>query len=132
MGGSGSLGRSKGGAVAGIVGLGASTARLGKNKTEVLVKAKRKRMYRIGGKKDQVATTPSADGTAGTSGPPQPAGRAGGTWPDGQEGENPYGLEGKGKERQRSRRSRRASPPGTDFDEDDMDRYFKSMQHGAD
>lgn len=132
MSGSGSLGRSKGGAVAGIVGLGASTARLGKNKAEVSVKAKRKRMYRIGGKKDQVATTPSADGTAGTSGPPQPAGRAGGTWPDEQEGENPYGLEGKGKERQRSRRSRRASPPGTDFDEDDMDRYFKSMQHGAD
>jgi distribution and morphology protein 34 len=96
----------------------------------VSVKAKRKRMYKIGGKKDQGLTTPSAGGAVGASGSQLNSGR--GAWPDGQEGANSYGPEGKGKERQRSRRSRRASPPGTDFDEDDMDRYFKSMQHGAD
>lgn len=118
-----SLGRSKGGAVAGIVGLGASTARLGKNKAEVHVKAKRKRIFRLGAKKDQgdpATATPSPEGGPG---PLYPGDREGGAWADGRE-RLPA-------DRQRMRR-RRGSLPGTDFDEDDMDRYFKSMQNAAD
>ncbi|KAF6762032.1 mitochondrial distribution and morphology protein 34 [Ephemerocybe angulata] len=122
----GSLGRSKGGAVAGIVGLGASTARLGKNKAEVVVKARRKRTYRIGGKK-------SAGAEAGATAVPLSHDAVGDLeWPEGQGG-TVYGEGGggKGKERQRPRRRRRSSAPGTDFDEEDMDRYFKSMQGAA-
>lgn len=130
----GSLGRSKGGAVAGIVGLGASTARLGKNKAEVVVKARRKRTYRIGGKKSAGAeagatAVPLSHDAVGVSSSGDPEDLE---WPEGQGG-TVYGEGGggKGKERQRPRRRRRSSAPGTDFDEEDMDRYFKSMQGAA-
>ncbi|RXW25450.1 hypothetical protein EST38_g418 [Candolleomyces aberdarensis] len=118
-------GRSRGGATAGIVGL---STRLGKSKAEVVVKAKRKRTYRIGGskKKNSAEGGPEVDPSPVQGGPASEYDRRS-SWyaPDGSS--YGQGVSGQGKERHRPRRRRRSSLQGTDFDED-MDRYFKSMQ----
>jgi hypothetical protein len=131
---SGSMGRSKGLTTAGIVGLGAATSRLGKAKADVAPKARRKRTFRLGGKKEAVNTQDSLQDTSSMAyhdeddeGHLDNDGDA--IYATRRRG-YPSGATGKPRQRPRSMRKRHGSlgASGTEFDEADMDRYFKSMQ----
>ncbi|KAH6914799.1 mitochondrial distribution and morphology protein 34 [Coprinopsis sp. MPI-PUGE-AT-0042] len=130
---SGSLGRSKGLTTAGIVGLGAATSRLGKAKADVAPKARRKRIFRLGGKKD---ATNTPDGAAHISQDSSMMAHHdeddddGGAIYTARRGGHSSNLGGKPRAGPRSIKKRQGSfgASGTEFDEADMDRYFKSMQ----
>ncbi|EAU84428.2 hypothetical protein CC1G_01424 [Coprinopsis cinerea okayama7 len=129
--GGGSLGRAKGlTTTAGIVGLGAATSRLGKTKADVVPKARRKRVFRIGGKKpeDNSNAAPGETDTRNVSREEYGADEIGEGYVEGLGHASGRAGSQMGKRpRPRHRKKPSYAASGTDFDEADMDRYFKSM-----